>query len=84
MITELHLGSVRQNQDAEKCLLCRKTECWRWQKREGVLRKNNICGENVKNAREKKIYHTKGRLFQAVVAGTGLGKLDGRQGGYFR
>ncbi len=32
MITEVNLGSVRQNQDAEKCLLCRKLERWRWRK----------------------------------------------------
>ena len=56
MITILHLGTVRQNQDAEKRLLCRKSERRGWRKREGVWRKNDICGENVKNAGEKK-YH---------------------------
>jgi hypothetical protein len=31
-----------------------------WQKREGVWRKNNICGENVKNAGEKKLGTSRG------------------------
>ncbi len=57
VIKGLNLGSVRQNQDAEKRQLCRKTERWGWRKREGVWRKYDVCGENVKNAGEKYIYH---------------------------
>jgi hypothetical protein len=53
VIAVLNLGTVRQNQDAEKRLLCRKSERRGWRKREGVWRKNNIFGENVKNAGEK-------------------------------
>ncbi len=60
MITILHLGTVRQNQDAEKRVLSRKSERRAWRKREGVWRKNNICGENVKNAGEKKLYYAPG------------------------
>ena len=57
VITILNLGTVRQNQDTEKRVLCRKSERRGWRKWEGVWRKNNICGENVKNAGEKKIYY---------------------------
>ena len=57
VITVLNLGTVRQNQAAEKRLLCQKSERRGWRKGEGVWRKNNICGENVINAGEKKLYY---------------------------
>ena len=66
VLTILNLGTVRQIQDTEKRVLSRKTERRGWRKWEGglakmwrVWRKCNICGENVKNAGEKKIYYHK-------------------------
>ncbi len=49
--------TYHQNQDAVRCVLCRKTEHCGWRKKEVVWRKNDFCGENVKNAGEKKLYH---------------------------
>jgi hypothetical protein len=51
VITVLNLGTVRQNQDAEKRLLCRKSERRGWRKREGLAK----SGENGKNAGEKNL-----------------------------
>ncbi len=53
----LKLGLVRQNQDAEKCLLRRKSERWRWPKRDGGWPNNDICGQNVKNTGQKKMHY---------------------------
>jgi hypothetical protein len=50
VITALNLSTVCRIQDAEKCLLYRKTERWGWRKGEEVWRKNEICGENAKDA----------------------------------
>jgi hypothetical protein len=57
VIAALNLGTVRQNQDAETRRLSRKTERRSWPKREGVWPKNAVCGQNVKNAGQKKIYN---------------------------
>jgi hypothetical protein len=57
VITALNPGTIRQIQDAEKCLLCRKAERWGWRKRKGVWLKNDICGENVKNDGDIHIYY---------------------------
>jgi hypothetical protein len=59
VIAALNLGTVRQNQDAETRRLIRKTERRSWPKREGVWPKNAVCGQNVKNAGQKKIYYVK-------------------------
>ena len=70
VLTILNLGTVRQIQDTEKRVLSRKTERRGWRKWEGglakmwrVWRKCNICGENVKNAGEKKIYYPRNELY---------------------
>jgi hypothetical protein len=57
VITALKLGTVRQNQDAETRRLSRKTERRSWPKREEVWPKSAFCGQNVKNAGQKKKYH---------------------------
>jgi hypothetical protein len=54
VIAALKHSTVRQNQDAETRRLIRKTERRSWPKREGVWPKNAVCGQNVKNAGQKK------------------------------
>ncbi len=79
MITELNLGTVRQNQDAETLRLSRKTERRSWPKREGVWPKRAFCGQNVKNAGQKKIYYGQTKPLLAADFLQAISEREGKQ-----